>query len=248
MKIDPVRSKRLYQDVVEQLILQISCNQLKPGEKLPPERELAQQFGVSRASIREAFRVLEMIGLLEVRPGGGTYITDLNIVPFITTLSPLFVRQERREQDLLDFRLLIETEAARLAAKNHLPQGLEAMRTAIGVMEASIEEREASKGAEADIGFHQAVFKCSDNVVLMKVAECVSCLLENSVRLNRVKILRDAENARVLLEQHRHILKAIESGKETEAMQAMLEHLQFVEQSLQESENNPSKAISDTTE
>ena len=233
MNIDPISSKRLYQSVMGQVISLITSGELITGEKLPPERELAERFAVSRASIREAFRALEIIGLIEVRPGGGTYITDLNINPFLTTLSPLFVRQANREQDLLEFRRLIETEAARIAAEKQLPQSLADLRQAIGEMEQAVESNEPNLGSAADILFHQAIFRCSDNYVLIKAAECVSCLMENSVRLNRAKIIKDAEQARLLLEQHRQILAAIESGRGAEAAQAMLAHLQFAQNSVQ---------------
>ena len=232
MKIDAVSNRRLILSVMYQLIQLISSGQLRPGDRLPAERDLAERFAVSRASIREAFRVLEIIGLIEIRPGGGTFVTNLNIGPFITTIAPIFIRQERVEQDLLDFRLLIEAEAVRIAADKHLPAGLDALKRALAAMEQAIEGNEPDLGAEADIEFHQAVFACSDNYVLTKAAECVACLLENSVRLNRARIIKDTSQARALLDQHRSILAAIETHQGVAAAQAMSDHLQFAQATL----------------
>ena len=101
MQINPIGMKRLYQSIVEQFVNLIKEGQLKVGDRLPPERTLAEMFNVSRASIREAFSAMEIIGLIEVRQGEGSYITDLNIGPFINTIAPLFVRNESMETDLL---------------------------------------------------------------------------------------------------------------------------------------------------
>jgi GntR family transcriptional repressor for pyruvate dehydrogenase complex len=232
VKIDPVSTRRLYQSVMDQFIQLISSGQLQPGDRLPAERDLAERFAVSRASIREAFRVLEIIGLIEIRPGGGTFVTNLNIGPFIKTIAPLFIRQASIEQDLLDFRLLIEAEAVRIAADKHLPSGLSDLKKALAAMEQAIEDDAPDLGAEADILFHQAVFACSDNYVLAKAAECVACLLENSVRLNRARIIKDSSQARALLDQHRSILAAIEARQGMLAAQAMSQHLEFAQATL----------------
>lgn len=116
MDINPINTKKIYQYIIEQFVDMIKEGKLKSGERLPPERTLAEMFNVSRASIREALRAMEIIGLLEVRQGEGSYITDLNIAPFINTIAPLFIKNESLETDLLDFRKLLEIEAVKLAA------------------------------------------------------------------------------------------------------------------------------------
>jgi GntR family transcriptional repressor for pyruvate dehydrogenase complex len=115
MEINPINSKRIYQSVVEQFVGLLRTGKVKPGDKLPPERTLAEQFRVSRASIREAISAMEIIGLIEVRPGDGSFVTDLNIAPFLNTIAPLFVRNETMETELLEFRKLLELEAVELA-------------------------------------------------------------------------------------------------------------------------------------
>ena len=108
--------KRIYQNIIEQFVYLVKEGKLKVGDKLPSERTLAEMFNVSRASVREAFSAMEIIGLIEVRKGEGTYVSNLNISPFINTIAPLFINNENMETDLLEFRKLIEVEAVKLAA------------------------------------------------------------------------------------------------------------------------------------
>ena len=94
MNISPINAKKVSQLIIEQFINMIKEGKLKMGDRLPPERTLAEMFNVSRASVREAFSAMEIIGLIEVRQGEGSYITELNIGPFINTIAPLFVQNE----------------------------------------------------------------------------------------------------------------------------------------------------------
>jgi GntR family transcriptional repressor for pyruvate dehydrogenase complex len=238
--INPISTKRVYQSVIEQFIALITSGQLKIGDKLPPERELAERFNVSRASIREAFRAMEIIGIIEVRPGGGSYVTQLNIGNFMTTIAPLFMRTSNREQDLLEFRRLLETEAVRLAAEKQIKTAISELVKAVSLMEKSMQQNDPGLGAEADVQFHRALFNCSDNYILIKAAECVSYLLESSVRMNRSLLLKDSGRAQVLLEQHRRVLDAIQRKDSNQAVQAMIDHLQYVRKSLEENPNEAS--------
>ena len=237
MEINPISMKRVFQSVIEQFIGLITSGKLAIGEKLPPERMLAEQFGVSRASIREAFRAMEMIGIIEVRAGGGSYVTDLNIANFITTIAPLFMHTAGIEPDLLEFRKLLETQAVRLAAEKQLQPAIAQLDEAVLQMQASLDQNDLGLGAEADIRFHKAIFTCSGSSVLIMASECVSYLLESSVRVNRARILKNTTHAITLLDQHRAILEAIRQGDGPKAAIAMAIHLQFVRHSLQEQES-----------
>ncbi|MEA4889955.1 MAG: FadR/GntR family transcriptional regulator [Clostridiaceae bacterium] len=233
MDVNPISMKRVYQSVIEQFIGLLGSGQIKSGDRLPPERILAEKFKVSRASIREAFRAMEVIGIIDVRAGGGSYVTDLNIVPFITTIAPLFWRTVSREEDLLDFRRLLETEAARLAAARGNPEHIDRLEDAVQQMRVSLRQANLEMGEEADIRFHKLLFLCSENEILIKAGECVSCLLENSVRLGRARIMKTAAQAEILLEQHEQILDRIRQGDSQQAALAMEDHLAFVRQTLQ---------------
>lgn len=234
IEINPISTKRIYQSVIEQFVDLITSGQLKIGDKLPAERDLAERFNVSRASIREAFRAMEIIGIIEVRPGGGSYVTQLNIGNFMATIAPLFMRTNNMEQDLLDFRRLLETEAVRLAAEKQLKPAILDLKKAVNLMEKSMLQDDAVLGAEADVAFHHAIFNCSDNYVLIKAAECVSYLLESSVRMNRSLIMKDNGHAQILLEQHRRIIDNIQRKNSDQAVLAMIDHLKYVQEFLKE--------------
>jgi len=228
MKVSPINMKRIYQNIIQQFIEMIRSGELKTGEKLPAERTLTEMFQVSRASLREALSAMEIIGLIEVRPGEGSFVTDLNIGPFINTISPLFIKNDKMETDLLDFRKLIELECVRLLAAKDDKKHYVRLENPLNMMLEAIQNEDVSKGAEADIAFHKIIFELTENFILMKSAECISCLLQSSVEFNRAKILKDSGNARVLYEQHKQIYEAVSNGDTQTAEQVMEAHLDFV--------------------
>lgn len=238
MEINPISVKRVYQMIIEQLVSMIKEGKLKAGDRLPPERTLAEMFNVSRASVREAFSAMEIIGLIEVRPGEGSFITDLNIGPFINTIAPLFVRNENMQTDLLEFRKLIEIEAVKLAASKQKANiecpgkykelDISSLEEQLNSMHKALLENDINLGAEADIQFHKAIFLLTDNIFLIKVAECIGYILESSVKFNRTKILTDSNNAKILYNQHKEIYEAIKLGNCQLAAEIMEKHLNFV--------------------
>lgn len=230
MDINPISMKRIYQSVIEQFIGLIREGKLKVGDKLPPERTLAEMFNVSRASIREAFSAMEIIGLIEVRPGDGSFVTSLNIAPFINTIAPLFVKTDEMEDELLEFRKMLELEAAKLAAGKGKPEEITLLEGPIHSMKAAIEKNDVNMGAEADIQFHKILFGLSNNYILTKSAEYIGHILESSVRFNRAKILKDSENSKVLYEQHKEIYEAVRNKDAQSAVEMMNKHLDFVKQ------------------
>jgi GntR family transcriptional repressor for pyruvate dehydrogenase complex len=228
MEINPISSKRIYQSVIEQFIALIKSGKVKIGAKLPPERNLAELFRVSRASIREAFSAMEIIGLIEVRPGDGSYVTDLNIAPFLNTIAPLFIKNETMETELLEFRKLLELEAVELAARKAGPSGVKSLEETLARMKEAIERNDPVAGAEEDIAFHTRLFALTDNFILIKAAACVASLVASSVRFNREKILVDPDNARELYRQHYSICEAIGAQQPELAREMMEKHLGFV--------------------
>lgn len=228
MEINPISMKRIYQSIIEQFIALIKEGKLKTGEKLPAERALADMFKVSRASIREAFSALEIIGLIEIRPGEGSFVTNLNIAPFINTIAPLFVINRNMEDDLLEFRKMLEQEAVRLVAERAEPEGVALLEEPIGMMKKAIENNNADLGAEADILFHKILFTISGNYIITKASECIGFILETSVKFNRARILKDSNNAIVLYEQHKEIYEAVKVKNAKLASDIMNRHLDFV--------------------
>lgn len=228
MDVNPVSMKRVYQSIIDQFINLIKEGKLSVGEKLPPERMLADMFKVSRASIREAFRAMEIIGLIEVRPGGGTFVTGLKIANFINSIAPLFVKSESMENELLEFRKLIEVEAVKLAIEKSDEDKLSQLKDIVDRMGNAVDNNNVNLGAELDILFHKTIFVLTENYIMEKASECVSYILESSVKFNREKILKDAQNSRELFNQHTEIYNAIKQKNLQLAVEIMDKHLSFV--------------------
>jgi GntR family transcriptional repressor for pyruvate dehydrogenase complex len=230
MDISPINMKRIYQSVVEQFVDLIKKGKLHVGQKLPSERVLAEMLNVSRASLREAFSAMEIIGLIEVRPGEGSFVTDLNIAPFINTIAPLFLKDSSLEEDLLQFRRMLECEAVKLAADNANAENCKRMEEPLEMMRKAIENNDTSMGAEADIQFHKAIFALSGNVIMMKASEYIGFIFEASVKFNREKILVNNQNTEELYRQHKQIYEAIINRDGALASSIMGGHLDFVKQ------------------
>ena len=228
MDINPISTKRIYQSIVEQFVNLIKDGKLQIGQKLPPERTLAEMFNVSRASIREAFSAMEIVGIIDVRPGEGAFVSHLNIAPFINTIAPLFIKNETMEEELLEFRKMIEIEAVKLAAQKITAEKLKLLETSLQIMRDAIEKNDSNLGVEADIKFHKTIFSLTDNFILIKASECIASILECSVKFNREKMLKDSNNAPELNKQHILIYEAIKNGDANLAMQGMENHLNFV--------------------
>ncbi len=228
MEIKPVQTKRIYQAVMEQIIEMIREDEIKVGEKLPPERELAEQFGVSRASMREALRVMETMGLLERKPGGGSVVTDLNIGRFLNMLSPIFFKRGGLAIELVELRYLLETRAARLAAANITADGKEQLQSVKERMRTAHGNADREQEVATDIELHETLFRVTGNAVLMSAAKFVTDLLEHSVRFGRRVILEAGLEPGRLLEQHMEIVDAVRAGDSERSARAMEAHMQLV--------------------
>ncbi len=234
MDVEPINTKRIYQGVVSQFVDFIRAGKLRTGDKCPSERSLSELFGVSRASIREAFSAMEIIGLIEVRHGEGAYVRDMHLEPFLQAVSPLLAGKDGGEEELLDFRSMLEREAVRQIAlhRRMKPEdqqaGMDLLEACLDVMARAVSAGDAAAGSEADIRFHKTLFMLTGNTLLKKASECVSWLLEQSVLSNRARILQVQGNGVVLVEQHCRIFEAIADGDPGAAEAAMAEHLAYV--------------------
>src|SRR5437763_2135948 len=123
-QFETVRKVRRYEQVAEQIRRLISGGTLKPGDLLPPERDLATRLGVGRSSIRDAVRTLEVMGILEPRQGAGTVVRDLSSDSLVVPLATVLVRKRELVAELLDVRRILEPALAARAAKNATPDGV----------------------------------------------------------------------------------------------------------------------------
>ncbi|MEV6419373.1 FadR/GntR family transcriptional regulator [Streptomyces sp. NPDC051662] len=215
----PMARPRLYEQVLDRLRSYVSEGDLGVGDRLPPERELAQRLGVSRASVKQAIVVLEVQGLVEVRHGGGTYLTRAGLDP-----EPVerLVERKRRLPDVLEAREALETKLAELAAERRTDLDLAALHDALHQMSDEIEA--GGYGVEGDRLFHTAVTAAAHSGLL---AEFMRSITEQ-IAESRNESLRQPGRPKRSLAQHRAILDAIESGRGKAAAAAMRRHVRTV--------------------
>lgn len=215
----PMARPRLYEQVLDRLRSYVSEGGLGAGDRLPPERDLAQRLGVSRASVKQAIVVLEVQGLVEVRHGGGTYLVadSLDAEPV-----ERLVERRRRLPDVLEAREAMETKLAELAAERRTPEDLAALRSALTRMAAEIEE--GGHGAEGDRLFHAAVTAAAHSVLLAEFMRSIAEQISES----RTESLRQPGRPARSLRQHQAILDAIEEQRPRAAAAAMRRHVRTV--------------------
>jgi GntR family transcriptional regulator, transcriptional repressor for pyruvate dehydrogenase complex len=223
MGIAPIKSTRIYQEIVRQVKGMIAEGRLKSGDQLPPERDLAEKFVVSRTSVREALRALESLGLVEIRPGEGTFVREVSVESLIEPLALVMLSQREAIGELFEARRLIEPALAALAARRATPEDVQEMER---ILEAQAKEVAAGRtGLEQDAQFHSAIGAAAHNRAIMRIAHAVMDLLRQS----REDSLNTPGRPDRSHEDHRRLLAAIRSRDENAARQAMVDHLEAVE-------------------
>lgn len=228
-----VKSKKVYQHVVEQIQVMVMNGELKKGDKLPTERDLAEQLGVSRTSIREALRSLEMVGLVESRQGEGNFIGGNIRGNFFEPLSVMFMLNHGDPRDILELRMVIEVEAASLAAKRVKKDGRE---DDVKELNAILEKlRNASNEEESsnfDLQLHYKIAEITGNYLIMMLLDTISSLMETFIESARGMILLDSEKKEKLFIEHENLVEAISVGDSRKAVKAMKSHLETVNKTM----------------
>ncbi len=227
MELQPIKTKRIYETIVEQIKNLIVSGNLKPGDKLPSEKELSEMFQVSRTSVREALCALDMAGLLEVRPGGGAFVRHSNPNDILESLSFALILEKEKIRDIMEVRRGLEIEAAGLAAERATPENLKKMEEALAQMETDLAE--GAPGDESDLKFHYSIIEATQNPLLLRVMNTIYDTMNQTLRITRNLWLQSPSSTpRRLLEEHRQIYKAIKSKNDKEAKKIMSKHIQKV--------------------
>lgn len=207
-------------DVLGQLLTYLVSKKIRPGEKLPSERALSEQLGLGRSAVREAVKALHLLGIVDVRQGDGTYLrsTDSDVLPQILEWGLLL--GQRRTEDLVDAREVLEVYVARRAAGHPTPEGLDRMDQCLAAMEHAKRIDNADAFARADVEFHLAIAEMADNTVISDVLRSIRTLLHVWVR----KVLA-AEGPLDTIEQHREIADAIRAGDVEASGASMHSHI-----------------------
>ncbi|MEI6472724.1 MAG: FadR/GntR family transcriptional regulator, partial [Holophagaceae bacterium] len=230
MDLTPIRTKRLYEEIVEQIRLLIADGKLKPGDKLLAERELADRFQVSRASVREAIRTLEMLGVIDIRPGEGTYIRETETDDIIRPLAMFLAVERSSVIDMFEMRRIFETATASLAAQRATDQEILEIETTLEDMKERLNLQDPEKGEEFDAAFHFAIAEATHNTLLAKLFKTVSEDFSKANSAARRRLYLDnVKNPQRIIDQHSNILKAIQARSPKGAAEAMRVHLKFAE-------------------
>jgi len=222
VEFEAIRRSKVYEEVARQIQNHIFEN-LKPGDVLPPERELAQRFGVSRSSVRDAIRSLELIGLLEPQQGRGTVVCEPSADAVVGPLTAVIMQKRKLVKELLDVRKVVEPPLARRAAL-HVTDSL------IGELEQLLERQSAKvrKGEmaiEEDNEFHYRIARAADNAVLLQIVD----VLMDTLHETREKSLQTGGRPQKSLAGHRRILAALEHRDPAASEKAMRQHIEEIE-------------------
>jgi GntR family transcriptional regulator, transcriptional repressor for pyruvate dehydrogenase complex len=231
-----VRTSRLYEQIVEQVEQSILKGQLKPGDQLPAERDLAQSFGVSRTAVREAVKTLREKGLVEAYTGRGTFVTNGTSNAIRQSLDLMFrVSQQEGSIHLAELRQVLEPEIAALAASRIEDQLLATMREAVTAMDRSLQDPDSY--IEADLDFHLAMAEAVGNPLILSLLDSIVGLL----REQRSRIFSVDGGPERGQFHHKRILQAIERRDPDSARDAMRAHL---EQVREDSSSSSTAAVS----
>lgn len=211
--------------IISQIRDLISTGAIKPGEKLPPERKLAEHLGVSRSQVREAINKLEIYGIVKVQPQSGTTVTGIGIVALEGLISDILKIEKSDFTSLVDTRVLLEKEAARLAAVNRTSDDLIELTNALDLYEKKLMNNDIA--LEEDLLFHLKIAEAGKNSVLKSLMMIITPDIVKS--FTSLKVCSD-NNKRKTIDEHRTILEMIAERNANGALQAMDAHLSDIKQ------------------
>lgn len=232
MPFEKVQPEKLAGAVVRQIELMILRGILRPGERLPSEREMAEKLGVSRPSLREAISELQERGLVESRAGAGIFVTEVLDSAFSGALTTLFARHDEAVFDYVSFRRDMEGLAAERAAKFGSDTDLKVVAEVFAKMEEAHTKRNPADEARLDADFHLAIIEASHNVIMLHMMRAMYQLLREGVFYNRKVMFKQRTTRDVLLDQHRAINDALQARDPERARASVESHLDYVRQAL----------------
>ena len=224
-RIHSVKRRRLYEEIVQQFHALIRQGTLKHGDRLPSERELSEQFKVSRSSVREAIRSLELQGLVVSKRGSGTFINTENLEAALDLVAANLNVGEAALQDVFEMRHLMEPHIAALAAQRASEEEVGAMWDILKGQQSVVDS--GGTGVESDTAFHFALASATHNGALIKVVSAI----EDILQVSRDRSLQEPGRPQRSISSHYQILRMVELRDVNGAREAMNHHLTAVEPS-----------------
>ncbi|MGK0272514.1 MAG: GntR family transcriptional repressor for pyruvate dehydrogenase complex [Cocleimonas sp.] len=229
MRVEKVKTETISDMIARQIEDNILSGGLNNGEKLPSERDLAEQFEVSRPSIREAINKLQAKGIIKKVPGGGSYICETLGASFTDPLLELLANKQDAPFDMLEMRYAIEGLSAYLAALRATKEDKELIQQRYDeLLEANINEN-TKKEAACDVNFHLSIAMATHNPVLLHIMQSLFSVLQKSISLTLIDLFEDSIHRKDIKEQHTEILNMILTNDGEAAKTAMQKHLSWVE-------------------
>jgi Transcriptional regulators len=219
-----IKNTKVFEQVIAQIKGIIKSGELKCGDKLPSERDLCEQLNVSRTSIREALRSLEMLGIVECRQGEGNYIKESFEDSLLEPLSITFMLHGSKTREILELRKIIEPESAALAAENISTIQIQEIRELMALLR---EEEDARRFADIDKKIHYRIVQGTGNYLVINIMYAVSSLVDQYIEDVVTNMFQCAENRDAVKRQHASIAAAIEAHDGPKAAAAMRLHLNY---------------------
>jgi GntR family transcriptional repressor for pyruvate dehydrogenase complex len=208
---------------VSQIYALVRNGDLSPGDRLPPERELAQQLGVSRPSVREAMRLLDIKGLVVIRPGAGTFIAEDDFDVIARSFSSLLDDDTGAARDVFEMRLLLEPHVVSLAAERAGESDIRRMTEILDAQESEIAA--GGTGVEFDTEFHSTIAAATKNAALVAVMQAISGILSES----REDSILSSDRSQLSLQSHRQIVSDIRQRAPQRAEESMRSHISDID-------------------
>ncbi len=227
MNFQPIKPKKVSTQIAEQVRASILAGEFAPGDKLPPERELAEMFGVSRPSVREALNILASSGLVMSYQGGGTVVKSLVETSATNPLSELIRVQQDRALDVIEVRKCMESWTAWYAAERALPDDIRRMDEIIAGMKHNLETKQLSEDLDANL--HIVIARSTHNIVWLHLMQNLFDAMKEFQQTVWRAVYLTREDHQLLYEHHSAIVLAIKTKDPQAARDAMAQHLTFAE-------------------
>ena len=228
MKFHPIKPKKVSSQIADQIRASILAGEFTPGDKLPPERELAEMFGVSRPSVREALNMLAAAGLVTSYQGGGTVVMSLVETSTGNPLTELIRFQQERALDVIEVRKCMESWTAYYAAQRALPEDLRRLEEIVEGMQGNLNGLKPSE--DLDANFHIVIARATHNIVWLHLMQSLFDAMKEFQQSVWRAVYLTKEDHHLLFQHHSRIFDRIKARDAEGARDAMIEHLTFAEQ------------------
>ena len=220
MQITPIQKVNVVEEIFEQLESMLIEGTWKPGDKIPSENELSETFGVSRMTVRQALQKMKALGLIETRSGSGSYVRQVNPDDSLQDLVPLMVLGDTSQQQVFQFREIIDAESIRIATPIATTEDLSRLEELLGKMKQSADNGDGEKFSEYDLKFHMGIVEMTGNPLIIRTNQILQAVLAESMN-SVIEKMRFAPG----LDYHEKILNAMKDKDAHLAEKLMREHI-----------------------